>query len=1190
MQHFAQAPENYWTRVPGGKTFFQIRFDLDKLHPVPLTVGASGEQAHPQALAPAATPKPDLTKNLQDAQEHQAAQPHPHAYPWHNSSTDHNEMWAPPGVLLVHSQDIAKGDGARTDQSLMFTLGSSKGSFAKGAITDPSLGQQPARGSFSGVLGKDEVRPGAAPGPYGQDQNAAAGQAPQYQEFAHPFGTLTPGEPSNLRHYRYEGRLADVQRQVRDHGFTPYFAGGRRGKPDLANKNYNTGHLNVSDAGEDLEDANPHTTNTWRLQHELAHALTLPEVNKLYGEGRRIGKLGVHRSLNEARRAVHWEHLAVHKQRELAAQLGVHVSDAAFNREYNTVLHDAAHRAVTGKFTEPSGEGFHPHAHQVPLETAMGLVEDHARRLGLQDPSRTLGKAEGGEAPSVCNAGFCGKRATVFRQREEGGRTYSVPYCRDHYQAQATKEAAQQRQAGMRARGGIEGGGQSTPPKEGHLSVVKSEPIPATCPKCKKPAFKWVPEGDPICADCIMNKPGPNQLLQGGGQTTPAVQGHLRVIKSIFEKSEPQQSLPLRVEPVPMANDSDDALNQNSYTPEQARAILVKALRERIVDFAATLEVLQKRESYDKTRGGKKTHVNAPLRDPKGDHDWPKCEGCKKPMNPVDIAVSSGRPQCGNCVRKQHRAAVGKAEDLTKSDCPACGGSGNSLGALGARQHFRCRDCGMDFSHNADERKAKKEAKQKKKPQEDQGTAKSEPPGLAAVAPPAPQPREQQVRAATPGGDAASSFRIAWAGFNAGQAARQNATGGLQPDGGQKPDDAMLAQKQAVPVRTQDPRSNAFVTAGNNGVPTKKSEGASAGCAHCGSPDHYHYDGDTCDGDDGCNMEEEPDLHPYAHGEDGFCGTCGWGQQAAQHEDPKRRQARYDAFAARNTQVRQESEKEKTYDAGRASYKQGLALKPPTIHPQAHPFVPDRFYTCKVCAGGREHWIHNTPPTPTSKSEAPARDASGKFVGRANTLKPAAGTQPGLLAGDGKPKVVAAGGSGSIEPLTLDTGDKADSNKVDDPKGPKSKGQDAKGPQGPGLKTGSDDLGKADGGPSAPAVPTAKPPSGVPQGAAAPTSKPSSGGVATPKPPSLGAKLGAGLAVGAGAGALAGHALSGGSPAATAAGGALGALRGALGAIRKPKPAGAPAGGGGMGVTPPTGNSGMVGSVSAFGKPPVKVS
>jgi hypothetical protein len=50
---------------------------------------------------------------------------------------------------------------------------------------------------------------------------------------------------------------------------------------------------------------------------------------------------------------------------------------------------------------------------------------------------------------------------------------------------------------------------------------------------------------------------------------------------------------------------------------------------------------------------------------------------------------------------------LGPDEDIDLADteaveppaCPACGGPGVPLGALGRRAHFRCRNCGIDFSH-----------------------------------------------------------------------------------------------------------------------------------------------------------------------------------------------------------------------------------------------------------------------------------------------------------------------------------------------------------------------------------------------------------------------------------------------------------------------------------------------------------
>jgi hypothetical protein len=334
---------------------------------------------------------------------------------------------------------VRKNDGGRTDKGLMWDPAESqKGSFAKGAITEPDLGLQPFKGSIAagirkddgcnsagdmgvpdprgsfahmantrghhedGGLGKDEPHPGEGAKPFQNDQAPGVGKAPEYEHFAAPYGNIDHENPQELRHYHYEGRLGDVQRQVRDHGFQTYLAGGRHGKPDLANKNYNTKHLMIYDpeAGTGWDAG---YTHAWRAQHELAHALTYPAINQIYGEGRRIGKLGVHRNLNEARRAVHWEWLAGHKQRELAAQVGIHVNDNDFNREMNTIMHDAAHRAVTGKFTEPGAEGFQPHQHLVPLETALGLVNEHGRRLGLTKSERQSTTPETTELRSMAD-------------------------------------------------------------------------------------------------------------------------------------------------------------------------------------------------------------------------------------------------------------------------------------------------------------------------------------------------------------------------------------------------------------------------------------------------------------------------------------------------------------------------------------------------------------------------------------------------------------------------------------------------------------------------------------------------------------------------------------------------------------------------------------------------------------------
>ena len=224
----------------------------------------------------------------------------------------------------------------------------------------------------------------------GNEQAAGKG-ASTYRPIAEKWGQVNPAKKTNLEYYRgIEKYEPQIDALIQKHGYQTYLAGGRHGRPDLKNKNYNTKHLMIWDpspgSGGDFQ--NEAFTRSWRKVHEAAHAFTYDDVNKLYGEGRRLGKLGV-RSPREAKRAVHWEWLAGHKQRELAEQMGMKISDLDFNREMNTIMHDAVHRAVTGKFAEPSDEGFQPHAHLMPLEHAFKAIDDHAKELGLTHSEAT---------------------------------------------------------------------------------------------------------------------------------------------------------------------------------------------------------------------------------------------------------------------------------------------------------------------------------------------------------------------------------------------------------------------------------------------------------------------------------------------------------------------------------------------------------------------------------------------------------------------------------------------------------------------------------------------------------------------------------------------------------------------------------------------------------------------------------
>lgn len=265
---------------------------------------------------------------------------HPHAYDWHDGHTDHYGESGGDG-------DLEKADAPK-----------------------PTVVQEHHTGNAQ----------------------AAGTGVSTYRPIAEHYGSVLTGKKTNLKFYPgLEHHEAKIDKMIADKGFQVHFAGGKHGKPDLKNKNYNTGHIMVWDpspgSGGDFQDESH--TRSWRKLHELAHAVTYPEVNQLYGEGRRLGKLGV-RTPRESKRAVHWEWLAAHKQRELGEKIGVKISDDDFHKELNTIMHDAVHRAVTGQFTEPSDEGFVPSKEKVPLEHSLKLIDEHAHKAGLPHEEATF--------------------------------------------------------------------------------------------------------------------------------------------------------------------------------------------------------------------------------------------------------------------------------------------------------------------------------------------------------------------------------------------------------------------------------------------------------------------------------------------------------------------------------------------------------------------------------------------------------------------------------------------------------------------------------------------------------------------------------------------------------------------------------------------------------------------------------
>ena len=204
------------------------------------------------------------------------------------------------------------------------------------------------------------------------------------------------GEPF----YPYDRALSEMTPQVNEllahYGYEPYYFGGKHGNySDLGKRNYTTGHLAIYDPSvEATAFGDEAFTDNWRKLHELGHAQGLEDLNHKWGEGRRLGKVGV-RTPREMLRAVDWETMALMNQNKLMNEIGLPMKPEEYNRDWNTTVGDAGFRAITGQFTSPSEEGFVPHDERISPSYAMNAITNRADELGL-DMDETLRDKRGG--------------------------------------------------------------------------------------------------------------------------------------------------------------------------------------------------------------------------------------------------------------------------------------------------------------------------------------------------------------------------------------------------------------------------------------------------------------------------------------------------------------------------------------------------------------------------------------------------------------------------------------------------------------------------------------------------------------------------------------------------------------------------------------------------------------------------
>ena len=251
-----------------------------------------------------------------------------------------------------------------------------------------------------------------------------------FNDVASLFGLINPIKKSNLSFYKLAPHEKAIDDLIKHHGYKVHLY-DKPEEADPANKNYDTKHLAVQNpdpSGQGgVEVAN---ARAYRKLHELAHALTLPEINKKYGEAKRVGLMGVDITPWEAKRSLEWEFNAAKQQRILAGQVGHSMTNEDFAKESNVTMADALHRVVYGHHVEPSGAGFIPKANRVSLPHALKTVDEIAQlqELGqdeyLPREEITEKSEEPQEEPTVKSEEPLGKMAMTFDYEDDPTKQY----------------------------------------------------------------------------------------------------------------------------------------------------------------------------------------------------------------------------------------------------------------------------------------------------------------------------------------------------------------------------------------------------------------------------------------------------------------------------------------------------------------------------------------------------------------------------------------------------------------------------------------------------------------------------------------------------------------------------------------------------------------------------------------------
>jgi hypothetical protein len=208
---------------------------------------------------------------------------------------------------------------------------------------------------------------------------------PTIQNIAVNFGTIV-NHPTVIKLYDLP-LIERMERLASDHGYNVMMFSAENPKPK--GRGYNQGELWIydpTDASGRFSEGASYATS-WRILHELAHALTEAQAVQAFGPTKRGGAFPTTMTPTNAKQALWWETLAIIKQHELLAlELGIHCDRKALAQELNTTLFDGMIKIVTGDFSNPDELGFIPSDIMPNFKQVSALV-DHYARLAMVNES-----------------------------------------------------------------------------------------------------------------------------------------------------------------------------------------------------------------------------------------------------------------------------------------------------------------------------------------------------------------------------------------------------------------------------------------------------------------------------------------------------------------------------------------------------------------------------------------------------------------------------------------------------------------------------------------------------------------------------------------------------------------------------------------------------------------------------------